>query len=62
LAEYILITQNKVRVEQYLRQTDKTWLYSEYQNLDEVVKLESIGCELALKDVYAKVPDVLAQK
>jgi Uma2 family endonuclease len=62
LAEYILIAQNKIRVEQYLRQTDKTWLYSEYQNLDEVVKLESIGCELALKDVYAKVPDVLAQK
>jgi Uma2 family endonuclease len=62
LAEYILITQNKIRVEQYVRQTDKTWLYSEYQNPDEVVKLESIGCELALKDVYAKVPTVLAQK
>jgi Uma2 family endonuclease len=62
LAEYILITQNKIRVEQYVRQTDRTWLYSEYQNLDDVIKLESIGCELALKDVYVNVPNVLAQK
>ncbi len=62
LAEYILITQNKIRVEQYVRQSDRTWLYSEYQSLDDVIKLESIACELALKEVYAKVPNVLAHK
>lgn len=62
LAEYILIRQDAIRVEQYVRQSDRTWLYSEYQSLDDVVKLESIGCELALKEVYAKVPNVLAQK
>jgi Uma2 family endonuclease len=62
LAEYILITQDAIRVEQYVRQTDRTWLYSEYQNLDDVIKLESIACELTLKDVYAKVQNVLEQK
>ncbi len=62
LAEYILITQNKIRVEQYVRQSDRTWLYSEYQSLDDVTKLESIDCELVLKDVYAKVPNILAHK
>ncbi|MCI0697752.1 Uma2 family endonuclease [candidate division KSB1 bacterium] len=62
LVEYILITQNAIRVEQYVRQSDRTWLYSEYQSLDDVIKLESIGCELALKEVYAKVPNALAQK
>ncbi len=62
LVEYILITQNKIRVEQYVRQSDRTWLYCEYQSLDDIIKLESIDCELALKEVYAKVPNVLAQK
>jgi Uma2 family endonuclease len=60
LAEYILITQDAIRVEQYMRQSGRTWLYSEYQSLDDVIKLESIGCELALKDVYVKVPNIVA--
>jgi Uma2 family endonuclease len=62
LVEYILITQDAIRVEQYVRQSDRTWLYSEYQSLDEVIKLESIGCELALKDIYLKIPNIPAQK
>jgi Uma2 family endonuclease len=62
LAEYILIAQDRVRVEQYVRQSDRTWMYSQYQNLEEVVKLESINCEFSLKDVYVKVPNVVAQK
>jgi Uma2 family endonuclease len=61
LVEYILIAQNVVRVEQYVRQSDRTWMYSQYQNLEDVVKLESINCELSLKDVYVKVPIVAAQ-
>lgn len=60
LAEYILIVQDAVRVEQYVRQSDHTWLYSEYQNLDDVVKLESVKCEMTLKDIYAKVPALAA--
>jgi Uma2 family endonuclease len=62
LMEYILIAQDTVRVEQYVRQNDRTWMYSQYQNLEDLVKLESINCELSLKEVYVKVPDVAAQK
>jgi Uma2 family endonuclease len=62
LVEYILIAQNTVHVEQYVRQNDRTWLYSRYQNFEDIVKLESIGCELALKDVYLKVPNMVAPK
>jgi len=58
LVEYILIAQDRVRVEQYVRQSDRTWLYSQHQNLEDIVKLESIGCELSLKDIYVKVPKV----
>lgn len=62
LAEYIMIAQDLILAKQYVRQKDKTWMYAEYQNLDGMVNLESIGCELLLKDVYVKVPDLLALK
>jgi hypothetical protein len=62
LAEYIFITQDACRAEQYVRQGAWTWTYREYHDLDDVIKLENIGCELALKEVYVNVPNILAQK
>jgi Uma2 family endonuclease len=62
LAEYILITQDAIRVEQYVRQNDKTWVYDGYQNIDDIVKLDSVGCELSLKELYVNVPNVLTGK
>jgi len=61
LAEYILITQDAVRVEQYVRQSDRTWIHNEYRSLDDVVKLESVACELPLKELYVNVPDIAAE-
>jgi Uma2 family endonuclease len=55
LVEYILIAQDHHRIERYVRQPDRTWVYSEFRALDDVVQLTSIGCHLALQDVYAKL-------
>lgn len=55
LAEYLLVAQEPQRVEQYVRQGGSEWRYSEYHRVDDIVKLGVIGCELVLKDVYAKV-------
>lgn len=55
LTEYLLISQNKCLVEHYLRQPDGKWLLSEYDDLHEVVELPSVGCRLALADVYEQV-------
>lgn len=55
LSEYLLISQDSYRVEQYVRQNDRTWTYHEFHDLDDVVKLATIGCELAFKDVYLKI-------
>jgi Uma2 family endonuclease len=55
LAEYLLIAQDSYRIEQYVRQDDGTWRYSEFHSLDDVVQLSAIGCNLDLKDMYAKV-------
>ena len=55
LTEYLLVAQEPYRIEQYVRQSDREWRYSEYRSAEDVVKLNVIGCELILKDVYAKV-------
>src|SRR5436853_4833370 len=55
LVEYVLVAQDQHRIERYVRQQDKTWTYSEFHALSDVIQLASIGCELALKDIYAKV-------
>jgi len=55
LTEYILVAQEPYRIEQYVRQSDKEWRYSEYHDAEEMIKIRVIGCELALKEVYAKV-------
>ena len=55
LTEYILVAQEPYRIEQYVRQNDKEWRYSEYHDAGDVLKIGVIGCEIALKDAYAKV-------
>ncbi len=51
LQEYILISQDQVRVEHYLRQ-GKQWILSEFSTLDNVLPLVSIGAELSLNQIY----------
>lgn len=54
LQEYILVAQDRVRVEHYLRQGEQ-WLLTELSNLDEVLHLVSIDCNLSVREIYAKV-------
>ena len=54
LQEYLLVAQDKVRIEHYVRQGAQ-WVLSEASTLDETVQLASISCDVALRDVYDKV-------
>jgi Uma2 family endonuclease len=54
LREYILVAQDKVSVEQYVRHGDH-WMLSEISDLDAVLRIEALGCEVALRDVYDRV-------
>lgn len=53
--EYVLITQEPFRVEQFVRQDINVWTYLEFRKPDDVVKLSSIGCKLSLSDIYHKI-------
>ncbi|MDT5060788.1 MAG: hypothetical protein QOH63_1247 [Acidobacteriota bacterium] len=54
LQEYLLIAQDEFLVEHFVRQDDDSWLYTKANNLEEIITLPSIECELALRDVYDK--------
>jgi Uma2 family endonuclease len=55
LAEYLLVSQEKCHVEHYVRQPDHQWLLSESKSLQQTIRVPSIGCELALAEIYDKV-------
>lgn len=53
--EYILIAQEPFRVEQYVRKNKNEWIYFEFRSAKDVVKLNSINCQLTLQDIYHKI-------
>jgi len=54
LREYVLVAQDKVLVERYTRQGDE-WPLTEFHSLDDALPLVSIGCEIALREIYALI-------
>lgn len=55
LTDYILITQEYAFVEHYIRQDDGNWLYRSYGDIEDVLKIETIDCELSLREIYDRV-------
>lgn len=53
--EYLLIAQHRPHVSQFVRQADNLWNQREYNDLNDVVKLVSVNCEISLREIYAQV-------
>lgn len=54
LSEYLLIAQDRVHVEHYVRQNE-SWVLTETDHPEDVIELPSVGARLALADVYDRV-------
>jgi Uma2 family endonuclease len=54
IQEYILVAQDRAVVERYSRHGDH-WILTESAGLEATLDLPSIGCTLALRDIYDKV-------
>ena len=52
LQEYILISQTEYHVEQYIRRDDGKWEYRSYEGGCQILKMESVQCELPLSEIY----------
>ena len=59
LREYILVSQDRVRVEHY-RLLKTQWVQTEFRSPEDVLPLPSIGCEFSLRDIYRRVPEVIS--
>ncbi|MDT4897878.1 MAG: hypothetical protein QOH25_2955 [Acidobacteriota bacterium] len=57
LQEYILISQNRPVVEQYVRQSEAVWKYTAAIGVESSLSLPSIECTLSLSTVYDKVTE-----
>ena len=55
LREYVLVAQDQVRVEHYLRQEHGFWLLWTSEERGDVLRLASIKCEIPIADIYDKV-------
>ncbi len=55
LRDYVLIFQDRVRVEHYARQGAFQWLLTEYAEPSDTLSLPSVGVTLSLSEIYRKV-------
>jgi Uma2 family endonuclease len=54
LRGYLLVASDRVHAELYTRQPDGRWLLTSADRLEDSLDLESVGCRLALLDLYEK--------
>jgi len=59
LREYLLVAQDQPRIERYAKRGD-SWVLTEAEGLEAVIEIESIGCALALREVYDKTLETAA--
>lgn len=55
LRDYVLIAQDRMNIQRYSREGE-VWTLTEARGEDAVLEIPSIGCRLALRDVYKRVP------
>jgi len=55
LQDYVLVAQDRPRVEHYSRRENQQWLLTVVDDMNKNVMLDSVHCILALKDIYRRV-------
>jgi Uma2 family endonuclease len=55
LTDYVLVAQDRPRVEHFSRQPDGSWSQTELSGADATLVLDSINCRVALTDIYDRV-------
>jgi Uma2 family endonuclease len=53
LRQYALVAQDRVLVELYSRRGEE-WVLSECNGLDDILRLDSLQCEVPLREIYEK--------
>jgi Uma2 family endonuclease len=54
-SEYLLVEQVRPHVTQFLKIGDGSWIHREYNDLEAVVNIDALECELKLSEIYENV-------
>jgi hypothetical protein len=54
LQEYVLVAQDRVLVERFVR-SGEFWTLSTITDLDESLELASVGCAIPLREIYESI-------
>jgi Uma2 family endonuclease len=52
LQEYVLIDQHVIHVEQFYLETAKKWVFAEFKELNDFLKLTKLDFQISLQDIY----------
>ncbi len=55
LKEFLTVAQDKIHVEQYVRQSDEQWLLTDHKQTTGHIQLASVDLKLRLFDIYEKI-------
>lgn len=55
LRQYILVSQEEPMVESYYKEGESRWIYTVAKGIEQAILFQSLGCEIALKEIYRKV-------
>ena len=55
IQECLLVEQDFLHVEHYIKQTPMQWLLRIYEGLSNTISLESIGCQLPITEIYSQI-------
>lgn len=54
-SEYLLVSQKRPFVSQFVKKSENVWILSEFKSLEDVVKLKFAPCRLKLSEIYRDV-------
>jgi Uma2 family endonuclease len=55
LQDYLLVSQDRARIQHYTRRGDTFWLFNVMEGVDAEVRLESLNATLSLAEIYEGV-------
>jgi Uma2 family endonuclease len=55
LTDYVLVSQDKTFVEHFTKQADGDWLYRSFSEMTDVLRIETVDCDLSLSEIYDRV-------
>ncbi|MBW4542658.1 MAG: Uma2 family endonuclease [Myxacorys chilensis ATA2-1-KO14] len=53
--EYLLVDQDRMHVEHYIKTADREWMFREYEAETKPIEIASVPCQIELADLYDKV-------